>query len=223
MAELKNIIHQDSRSTTEGYIRWEYEDVAPSNTPKEKRAEELTQKDIDERTKDLLFNREEVKKTKDPLSTETVSIEDAIKEEYGPKTYTPKYTDEQLASKAKYTNTQYKNLQEQKQKSREKLRTDTLTYSTIKINKIDGSNDYADIQLINADRFQKVSDPTKWSVLTLYTGRGTDSQAVGIMVRRANIKKQPSKVDPKRNIFGTPEWTPEDKTRYNISKDSIGD
>ena len=78
----------------------------------------------------------------------------------------------------------------QAKKSREQLRTDIGTYSSIKINKISDSGErikYTEVKLINADKYQKLSDPKKWSVLVLNTGSGRDRHALGIMVSKGNI------------------------------------
>ena len=161
MNELKRVIHKDSRDTTEKYIRWEYEDIAPMPTPREIKGIDNTQKDID------VF----------------------LSKKYGSKSYPEKkeYTPEEFSDEAKYTSVQYHNVEKQKNKIKEKLRTDLLSFSTIKIDRIDGKNDYTDVQLINADRFQKISDPTMWSVLTLYAGSGQGNQSVGIMVRKSSL------------------------------------
>lgn len=172
MGYLGKVIKKESRKEVESYIRWEYEDIAPTLTPQEYRTYKSDLSSVRSSLK-----TSPVDAVMDPSFT-LISSEDVGK----------------YWSDLGYTSMQVKNIKNQVYKSREKLREDLMDgYSSIKINKINGRDEYTNIQLINSDRFQKLSDPTKWAVLVLYTGSGKDNQGVGILVRKntevdANLK-----------------------------------
>jgi len=189
MGELIQKIHKDSRKTTEQYMRWEYEDVAPMTNPKERKDYLLSQREINDwistgqRPETGIKVRSADGSTID-LSEVDLGLEINETDSFG--SFSPDPTGRGLDMSARaLTGARKSALKSQLKKAREKLRTDFSGRSKIKIDKIDGGEqNYVEVQLINADRFQKASDPLKWSVLTLYAGSGQNSQSVGVMVRR---------------------------------------
>ena len=183
MGEIRRLIDKESRGITEKYIRWEYESVAPTPSPLDtkrfgSRSDAINMWEITgempEREKQGILIKGDgggaVDISKADLGLRVEGIDEDPTMGF------------QLAGFM--APVKRKELDSQMEKSREKVRTDLDKYSLIKIDRIDGENNYNEIQLINADRFQKVSRPDKWSVLTLYTGSGKGGQSIGIMVRK---------------------------------------
>lgn len=182
MADVKYKIGKQTREQIESYIGWEYERIAPSAVSRSKLAL-LYSSVADLEKNDDKYSYISLNFENGPLRN-TTEVEAGITNE---KENSLGYFDvdfEKKLSELNVTQTKKKQYEKTFEKNREDIRTDSNEYSTIKIDRVDADGFYAEIPLINADRYQKLSDPTKWNVLVLYTGSGREEHAVGIIVRK---------------------------------------
>ena len=161
MGEIKDLIQGKSREITESY-RWvEYEDIPTRTVPP------------------VL----EIASSKNEISDKLTLyyFKDSPEEFFGKFAF--KGSDEITETPAlkRQTTKKEENIKRQ-------LRMDYCGgISSVLIDRVNGFDKYSDIQLINADRFQKVSDPKKWCVFTIYGGGGHTDHAIGIMVRKRDF------------------------------------
>ena len=187
MSELRDIIQKEAQSRAEEYIRWQYEGIAPYDSPKETVSFDWYQKEIDNLVKGYLIPNATEGVSVKSKDGSTISLKDVdlgleLKKEKAMSTVN--FTPINPPSDVDTIKSKEQALKAQKAKSRAKIRSDFQGYSKIKIDRIDGVNDYTDIVLLNGDRYQRLYDPEKWGVLVLYAGAGKSNQAVGLLVRK---------------------------------------